>query len=165
MAEIKKEAVKTQSSPEIPKTKEASPKPKIGLVEMIMILMLVGLVFVFIFPFQQMKVDKEKEAIAQQRFEAVLPIIDKIIAGAEAYKKQDEFGAYPILIDELNLGDISTEYFSFEYSDQGPTITAVSKEAFGKKDIKVSYNMSTKSFNIEDPSPQSIPTVKEEWLP
>lgn len=164
MAEIKKDAVKPEADTK-QSTENSAPVNRIGLVEIIMITMLVGLVFVFVFPFKQMTVDKGKEAIARTRFEEALPIFEKVSAAADAYKKQDEFAAYPIIIDEMNLGNINTEYFRFEYTDAGPTITAISTEAFGKADVKVSYNMASKSFSIEDADPKTVPTVKEDWLP
>ncbi|MDZ4121528.1 MAG: hypothetical protein U1C33_03855 [Candidatus Cloacimonadaceae bacterium] len=168
MADINKEKEKTTPQKPEAKAKAASgaaPQQRITLIETIMILMLVGLVFVFVFPFKQMTVDKEKEAIARQKFEAILPTFVRIVEAADAYRKQDEFGAYPILIDELNLSGINTEIFVFEYSDQGPTITAVSQEAFGKAGIKISYNMATKTYNVVDENPKELPTVKEDWLP
>ncbi len=171
MADIKNDAVKEPKTqtPEHKETKvkenDMAPTQKISLVEMIMILMLVGLIFVFVFPFKQMSVDKEKESIARLKFEEILPTFDRIVEAAEEYKKTDEFAAYPIILDELNLTDINTENFKFEYTDQGPTITAVSLESFGKANVKVSYNMSTKSFSIEDAKASELPTVKDDWLP
>ncbi len=158
MAEIKKIVPKSE-------TKDPTPTKRITLIELIMILMLVGLIFVFVFPFKQMTVDQEKEAIAKLKFEAILPNFEIIVAAAEEYKKADEFAAYPILLDELNLSNINTEYFRFDYTDSGPTITAISTEAYGKADIKINYNMATKSFSIEDADSKVLPTVKEDWLP
>ncbi len=162
MAEIKKDDQKKgQNKGE----KTTAPTKKVTLIEMIMIMMLVGLVFVFVFPFQQMKVDQKQEAIARQKFEAILPTFELIVEAAEQYKKNDEFAAYPILLDELNLSDINTEFFRFDYTDEGPTIIAISTEAFRAAEVKVKYNMATKSYSIEDADSKVVPTVKEDWLP
>lgn len=165
MAEIKSDATKKSVNTNMNTKEDSAPMQKLSLVELIMILMLVGLVFVFIFPFQQMKVDKEKEAIARQKFETIIPVITKVVEACEAYKKQDEFGSYPVLIDELNLGKVDTEFFKIEYSDAGPLVSAVSTEAFGKAGIKVSYNIANKGYTIEDADPKKVPTIKDEWLP
>jgi competence protein ComGC len=162
MAEIKKD---DQNKEQKTGANTTAPTKKITLVEMIMIMMLVGLVFVFIFPFQQMKVDQEQEAIARQKFEVILPTFEVIVAAAEEYKKNDEFAAYPILLDELNLKDINTEFFRFDYTDEGPTIIAISTKEFREPEVKVKYNMATKSYTIEDADSKVVPTVKEDWLP
>ncbi|MDY0150731.1 MAG: hypothetical protein RBS43_00485 [Candidatus Cloacimonas sp.] len=138
---------------------------KVSLVELIMILMLVGLVFVFFFGMQQLKVDKATEAIAQTKFEAILPTFQKIIDGMESYRKADEFGDYPTIIDGLNLGTIDTPDFKFEYVFDTLTITATSQAAFGKADVKVNYSIKDKSYTVDDPAPEKKPTVKDEWLP
>jgi hypothetical protein len=138
---------------------------KVSLVELIMILMLVGLVFVFFFGMKQLKIDKANEAIAQTKFEAVIPNFQKIIAGMESYRKADEFGDYPAFLEELNLGDLNTEDFKFEYVFDTLTITAISQASFGKADVKVNFSIKDKSYSVEDPSPEKKPTVKDEWLP
>jgi len=138
---------------------------KVSLVELIMILMLVGLVFVFFFGMKQLKIDKANEAIAQTKFEAIIPNFQKIIAGMESYRKADEFGDYPAFLEELNMGDLNTEDFKFEYVFDTLTITATSLAAFGKADVKVIYSIRDKSYSVEDPSPEKKPTVKDEWLP
>jgi len=138
---------------------------KVSLVELIMILMLVGLVFVFFFGMKQLKIDKANEAIAQTKFEAVVPNFQKLITAMEEYRKADEFGDYPAFLEELNLGDINTEDFKFEYVFDTLTITATSQASFGKADIKVIYSIGDKSYSVEDPSPEKKPTVKDEWLP
>jgi len=138
---------------------------KVSLVELIMILMLVGLVFVFFFGLRQLKVDKTNEAIAQTKFEASVPTFQKLIDAMETYRKNDPFGDYPAAIEELNLGSVDNADFKFEYSFDNLTITATTKAAFGKADIKVIYNMNDKSYTVEDPAPEKKPTVKDEWLP
>ncbi|PKN78643.1 MAG: hypothetical protein CVU48_07730 [Candidatus Cloacimonetes bacterium HGW-Cloacimonetes-1] len=171
MAEVKNNAEK--SAPSMPeskavkedKTQNNASHNKISLIEIMMILMLVGLVFVFVFPYKQMMIDKEKEGIARQNFESVLPTFDIITKAAETYKKADEFGSYPAFIEEMNLGTIDTDMFKFEYADAGPTITAVTKEGFGKADIKVIYDITTKSYSVEDEKPSQMPTIKDDWLP
>ena len=151
------------------KTKKASTmadfSTRISLVEMIMILMLVGLVFVFYFGMKQLQIDKANEAIAQQKFENIIPTFKKIIKAMESYRKADEFGDYPAFMEELNLGDINTSDFIFEYSSDTYTITATTQPSFGKAGIKVIYNLSDKSFTVDDPKPEKKPTIKDEWLP
>lgn len=138
---------------------------KISLVEMIMILMLVGLVFVFFFGMRQLKVDKANEAIAQTKFEAIVPTFQKIITGMENYRKADEFGDYPAFLEELNLGTIDTPDFKFEYVFDTLNISAKSQASFGKADIVITYNLRDKVYSVEDPTPEKKPTVKDEWLP
>jgi len=138
---------------------------KVSLVELIMILMLVGLAFVFIFGMKQLKIDKANEAIAEAKFEAIVPTFQKIVNAMEDYRKNDEFGDYPAFIDELNLGTIDTQDFKFEYVFDTLTITATSQAGFGKAGVKVIYNMSDRSYSVDDPAPDKKPTVKDEWLP
>ena len=153
-------AVNTKKTP-----KMADFSTRVSLVELIMILMLVGLVFVFYFGMKQLQIDKANEAIAQEKFENIVPTFQKIIEAMEAYRKADEFGDYPAFLEELNLGDINTNDFKFEYSADTYTITAITQPAFGKAGIKVIYNLSDKSFTVEDPIPDKKPTIKDEWLP
>lgn len=138
---------------------------RISLVELIMILMLVGLVFVFYFGLQQLQIDKANEAIAQEKFESIIPTFEKIIAAMESYRKADEFGDYPITLEELNLGDINNKDFKFEYSPDDKTITAISLPDFGKAGIKIIFNLADRSYSVDDPSPDKKPTVLDEWLP
>ncbi len=138
---------------------------QVSLVELMMLLMLVGLLFVFIFGMQQLKIDKAAEALAQSKFEAIVPSFQKTIAAMEDYRKNDEFGDYPAFIDELNLGTIDNEDFKFEYVFDSLTLTATSQAAFGKEGIKVVYNLNDRSYTVEDPAPDKKPTVKDEWLP
>ncbi len=138
---------------------------KVSLVELIMILMLVGLAFVFIFGMRQLKVDKANEAIAEAKFAAVIPTFQKIVNAIEDYRKNDEFGDYPAFLDELNLGPVDTQDFKFEYVFDTLTLTAISQASFGKPGIKVVYNVSDRSYSVDDPAPDKKPTVKDEWLP
>ncbi|HNZ88300.1 MAG TPA: hypothetical protein PKI74_00775 [Candidatus Cloacimonas acidaminovorans] len=153
-------AVNTKKAP-----KMADFSTRVSLVELIMILMLVGLVFVFYFGMKQLQIDKANEAIAQEKFENIIPTFKNIIEAMETYRKADEFGDYPAFLEELNLGDINTNDFKFEYSADTYTITAITQPAFGKAGIKVIYNLSDKSFTVEDPIPDKKPTIKDEWLP
>lgn len=138
---------------------------RISLVEMIMILMLVGLVFVFFFGMKQLKVDKALEAAAQQKFEAIVPNFTKIVSAMEDYQKKDEFGDYPAFLEELNLGNLDSEDFKFSYVFDTLTITATSTKAFGKEGIKVNYDLNSRSYTVDDPTPEKKPTVKDDWLP
>lgn len=147
------------------KKSTATAEHKVSLVELILILMLVGLVFVFFFGMRQLKVDKAKEALAQAKFEAIVPTYQKVIDAMENYRKNDEFGDYPAFLEELNLGSIDSEDFKFEYVFDTLTLTATSQAAYGKAGIKVNYNINDKSFTVEDPAPEKKPTVKDEWLP
>ena len=158
---VKKEsAVKTKKAPEM-----ADFSTRVSLVELIMILMLVGLVFVFYFGMKQLQIDKANEAIAQNKFESIVPNFEKIIAAMENYRKADEFGDYPITLEELNLGNVSNNDFKFEYNYDSKTVTAISQPSFGKEGIKVIFNLSDRSYTVEDPKPDKKPTVKDEWLP
>ncbi len=51
-------------------------------------------------------------------------------------------------MEELNLGDINTSDFIFEYSSDTYTITATTQPSFGKAGIKV-ICLSDKSFTVE----------------
>ncbi len=138
---------------------------RVSLVELIMILMLVGLVFVFFFGMKQLKVDKANEAIAEGKFEAVVPTFQKVIAALENYRKNDQFGDFPAVLDELNLGNLDNGDFKFEYIFDALTVTATSQAGFGKAGIKVIYNLNDRSYSVDDPAPEKKPTVKDEWLP
>ncbi len=148
-----------------PDSKPVEAGHKVSLVELMMLLMLVGLLFVFFFGMQQLKIDKAAEALAQSKFEVIVPSFQKAIAAMEDYRKNDEFGDYPAFIDELNLGTIDNEDFKFEYVFDTLTLTAVSQAAYGKEGIKVVYNLNDRSYTVEDPAPDKKPTVKDEWLP
>ncbi|MDD4310257.1 MAG: hypothetical protein PHO32_07745 [Candidatus Cloacimonetes bacterium] len=161
--------MKTEAVPKQPKPANQAVNTehnnKVSLVELIMILMLVGLGFVFFFGMKQLKIDKANEAIAQTKFEAILPTYQKIIDGMEAYRKADEFGDYPAFLEELNLSSLDNNDFKFEYVFDTLTITATSLPGFGKAGVKVNFNMNDKSYTVEDPAPEKKPTVKDEWLP
>ncbi|HAN40668.1 MAG TPA: hypothetical protein GX398_05310 [Candidatus Cloacimonetes bacterium] len=144
-------------------TKEADPFRKVTLVEMIMILMLAGLILVFIFGLQQMKIDKQKEAEAHQKFEAIVPILTDIIQKMEDYKKADEFGDYPIDLGEV--GVFKDENFEFKYDAEGHFVQAVSKESFGKAGVIVNYSLTNSVYEVIDDKPGEKPTVKDDWLP
>lgn len=138
---------------------------KVGLVELIMVLLLVGLVFVVFFGMRQLKVDKAAEALAQTKFESIIPTIQKVIASAESFKKADQFGDYPFDIDQMNLGKLDTDDFKVEYDGEGYKIVVVTLAAFGKEGIRVAYSLNDRSYQIEDPNPEKKPTIKDEWLP
>lgn len=142
---------------------EADPTRKVGLVELIMILMLVGVVLVFIFGMQQMKINKAKEAIAQQKFEAVIPVFENILKAVDEYKRNDPFGDYPATLEEL--GNFDTADFKFEYSLDNLSITAVTTKEYGKEGIKVIYSIANAIYEVSDPTPAEKPTVLDEWLP
>jgi len=164
--EIMPDTVKNESAVKTKKTPEmADFSTRVSLVELIMILMLVGLVFVFYFGMKQLQIDKANEAIAQNKFESIVPNFEKIIAAMENYRKADEFGDYPITLEELNLGNVSNNDFKFEYNYDSKTVTAISQPSFGKEGIKVIFNLSDRSYTVEDPKPDKKPTVKDEWLP
>ncbi len=91
-------AVNTKKTP-----KMADFSTRVSLVELIMILMLVGLVFVFYFGMKQLQIDKANEAIAQEKFENIIPTFKNIIEAMETYRKADEFGDYPAFLEELNI--------------------------------------------------------------
>ncbi|GAB1468390.1 hypothetical protein MASR2M64_11090 [Candidatus Cloacimonadota bacterium] len=162
------DTVKPKATPEPKKASVKAAqgtKSNISLVELILILMLVGLVFVFFFGMKQLKVDKANEAIAQTKFEAIVPTFQKIIAAMENYRKTDEFGDYPAFMEELNLGEINTPDFKFEYVFDTLTLTATSQASFGKAGVKVNYSINDKSYTVDDPEANKKPTVKDEWLP
>jgi hypothetical protein len=138
---------------------------KVSLVELIIILLLVGLVFVFVFGMSQLKIDKAAEALAQQKFEAIIPALQRVIAAAEDFKKKDEFGDYPFDYSQLNLGDLSTEDFTIEYDNEIYAVRAITKAAFGKEGIRVTYILTDASYQVEDPAPERKPTIRDEWLP
>ncbi len=147
------------------KQKESGLKARIGLVEIILIMMLVGLVFVFIPPYFQMRADEAQEAIDRERFDLAMQSVRVIIDKAEEYRRNDEFGDYPILIEVLNLPEQDTTYFNFMLEAEDLSIRAISKESFGKEGIKVVYSMQNKTYEIDDPNPQTKPVIKDAWLP
>ncbi|MDD2229402.1 MAG: hypothetical protein PHY48_08325 [Candidatus Cloacimonetes bacterium] len=160
---VKPKAVPEPKKPSVKAAQVAT--SNISLVELILILMLVGLVFVFFFGMKQLKIDKANEAIAQTKFEAIVPTFQKIITAMENYRKADEFGDYPAFIEELNLGEINTPDFKFEYVFDTLILTATSQASFGKADVKVSFSIKDKSYTVDDPDASKKPTVKDEWLP
>jgi hypothetical protein len=114
---------------------------------------------------KQLQIDKANEAVAQTKFESIVPTFSKIIEAMESYRKTDEFGDYPITLEELNLGDINTKDFKFDYSPDELNVIAISQPDFGKAGIKVIYNLRDRSYTVDDPNPEKKPTVKDEWLP
>ena len=161
---VNKDASATLEAVAAPKTKVFAVQ-NVSLVEMIMILMLVGLVFVFFFGMKQLKVDKAMEAAAQTKFEAIIPNYTKLVKAMEDYQKKDQFGDYPAFLEELNLGNLDNPDFKFSYVFDTLTITATSTKAFGKEGVKVNYNLSDRSYTVDDPAPEKKPTVKDDWLP
>ncbi len=162
------------------KNAQVADKHKVSLVELIMILLLVGLVFVFFFGMRQLKIDKAAEALAMQKFENVVPVIKAAISAAEEYKRNDDFGDYPFDFGQLNLSDtddysiksddtgamyIDTGDFLIHYDAESYNFTATSTESFGKADVKVIYSLNDASYQVEDPSPERRPTIRDEWLP
>lgn len=142
---------------------EAGIAHKVSMVELIMILMLVGVVMIFTFGMRQMKVDKQKEAIAEQKFQEVIPVFNKIIAGMEEYKKNDQFGAYPIDLQEL--GTFDTNDFKFTYDADKLIVTATTTKEFGKDGIQVLYSIANMVYEVNDPKPKDKPTILDDWLP
>jgi len=166
--EIMPDTLKTENELKVKKASTnqmADFSTRVSLVELIMILMLVGLVFVFYFGMKQLQIDKANEAVAQTKFESIVPTFSKIIEAMESYRKTDEFGDYPITLEELNLGDINTKDFKFDYSPDELNVIAISQPDFGKAGIKVIYNLRDRSYTVDDPNPEKKPTVKDEWLP
>lgn len=163
MAETKDKPTINPQEKTIKNTKEADPFRKVSLVELIMILMLAGLVLVFIFGLQQMKIDKQKEAEAHQKFELIIPTLTDIIQKMEDYKKNDEFGDYPIDMGEV--GVFKDDNFVFEYDPENYIVKAISTESFGKAGVVVSYSLENAVYEVIDDKPGEKPTVKDDWLP
>ncbi|MFA7547034.1 MAG: hypothetical protein WCY64_07455 [Candidatus Cloacimonadaceae bacterium] len=157
-ASLRDKAVKAKSMVD-----DRDPSRKVSLVELIMILMLVGLVLVFIFGMQQMKIDKEKELIAQHKVEEVIPIFEQILKSIDNYRKQDAFGDYPMSLDEL--GTFESESFTFDYSYEEMIVKGITTEAFGKKGIEIIYSITNQVYEVDDPNTKEKPTIKDEWLP
>ncbi|MBM4403295.1 MAG: hypothetical protein FJ042_02745 [Candidatus Cloacimonetes bacterium] len=147
------------------KPQENDKKAKIGLVEIMLIMMLVGLVFVFIPPYFQMRADEAQEVIDRERFDLAMQTVRQIIEKAEEYKKTDEFGDYPILIEVLNVTAPDTTFFTYMLEAEDLSIRAISKTSFGKEGIKVIYSMPNKTYEIDDPAPKIKPVIKDSWLP
>jgi hypothetical protein len=161
-------------------TAQVAEQHKISLVELILILLLVGLVFVFFFGMRQLRVDKAAEALAYEKFEQVKPVLKAAIDAAEAYKRSDDFGDYPFDFGQLNLTDTDTYTiksdangmmyidatdFAIHYDAESYNFTLTSTESFGKAGVKVIYVLADRSYQVEDPSPERRPTVRDEWLP
>ena len=159
---------------------QVADKHKVSLVELIMILLLVGLVFVFFFGMRQLRIDKAAEALAHEKFEKVIPVIKTAINAAEEFKMNDEFGDYPFDFGLLNLSDTDTYTiksdengimyidatdFTIHYDTEQYSFIASSTESFGKAGVKVSYVLADASYQVEDPSPERKPTIRDEWLP
>nr|MDK2850772.1 hypothetical protein [Candidatus Cloacimonadota bacterium] len=175
MSETKKNTkAKTTNLPPV------ADKHKVSLVELIMILLLVGLVCVFIFGMKQLRVDKEIEAIAYQKFQDVLPVLQEAVDAAEEFRLNDEFSEYPFDFGQLNMtstdsytvetsdnGEIylQTDDFTIKYDGNDYSFIITSKEEFGKAGIEVIYSLPNHSYQIEDPNPGRRPTIKDEWLP
>lgn len=155
-------------------------KHMVSLVELIMILLLVGLVFVFIFGMKQLKTDKKAEAFAKNKFEAILPVLQTAINAAEEFKRTDDFGDYPFDFGQLNLtatgaydiasndeGEvyIETDDFMIKYDAENYGFNVITREEFGKAGIKVKYLLGDRSYEVDDPSPDRKPTIRDEWLP
>jgi len=137
----------------------------VSLVELIMILLLIGLVFVFFFGMRQLKKDKAAEAIAQAKFEAVIPTLQTAINAAEEYKKTDDFGEYPFDYSQLNIGEFQNEDFTLEYDGENYAFVLITTPAFGKEGIRVTYVLRDRSYSVADPAPERKPTIRDEWLP
>ncbi|MEF3695423.1 MAG: hypothetical protein V3576_08775 [Candidatus Cloacimonadota bacterium] len=167
MADLEKKATAEETRKpveKVAKTEQIGSGKKIGLVEAMLIMMLVGLVFIFIFPMQQLKVDKAAEEAARLK---ISPLVDKfelVIEAMEQYRANDPFGEYPFTIEELNLTTINNDEFVFSYDSEAKKVTATSQEAYGKAGIKVNYSLEDKIYEVEDPTPQKKPTIKNEWL-
>lgn len=159
---------------------QVSEQHKISLVELILILLLVGLVFVFFFGMRQLRVDKAAEALAFEKFEMVKPTLRTAIDAAEEFKRNDDFGDYPFDFGQLNLVDtanysiksdadgslfIDASDFVIRYDAEKFLFTVTSTESFGKAGVKVIYVLSDRSYQVEDPSPERRPTIRDEWLP
>lgn len=153
------------SVPQKEASKGIADTKKVGLVELIMILLLVGLVFVFYFGMQELKQTKLLEAQAQIKFEAFMPILIDAIAAAETYRQNDDFGDYPFDIDQMNLAKTENEDFILEYDGENYAFNAISKKAYGKEGVVISYSLNDKLYKIEDPNPDRKPEIKDEWLP
>jgi hypothetical protein len=166
MADLQKKPEATEAKPEV-KAMESGlqSRKKIGLVEMMLILMLVGLVFIFIFPLQQLKVDKAQEQLVQQKVSPIFATFDRVVEAMEQYRANDPFGEYPFTIEELNLTNMNTDDFKFEYDSENKNVIAKTTEAFGKAGIGIVYNLEAKSYTLDDPAPDKKPIIKEDLLP
>jgi hypothetical protein len=143
---------------------EINPKHKIGLVEILIFLLVAGVVFIFIFGMNQMKKEKAQELALQQKFEQVLPNFALITKAAKEYQANDPFAAWPLSIEELNLPqNINTPEFKFSFMENGVVVLTTTKE-FGKEGIVVNYDIAKDSYSVEDPSPETKPTIKEDWI-
>lgn len=164
-APIPKPQTKSAAAPKVSvdASMEAGIAHKISLVELIMILMLVGVVMIFTFGMRQMKLDKQKEAVAEQKFQDVIPVFQRIIAAMDEYKKNDQFGDYPVTIEEL--GTFDTADFKFSYDSETLIVTGTSTKEFGKDGIQVLYSLTNAVYEVNDPKPKDKPTVLDEWLP
>jgi hypothetical protein len=142
---------------------EAGIAHKVSLVELIMILMLVGVVMIFIFGMRQMKIDKQKEAVAEQKFQDVVPVFQRIINAMEEYKKTDAFGDYPVTIEEL--GTFDTADFEFTYDSNTLIVTGTTTKEFGKEGIQVLFSLNNQVYEVNDTKPKEKPTILDDWLP
>lgn len=164
-----------------PTASGASLMHKVGLVELIFILLLVGIIFVFFFGMRQLKEDKAIEFIAQEKFEAIIPVFKASIEAAEEYRRTDDFGEYPFDFGQLTIPEVAAYNTIFDdetgsmkidageflilYDGENYLFIAESTESFGKAGVKVIYSLRDRSYEVSDPAPERKPTVQDEWLP
>ena len=136
----------------------------IGIVELLIFIILAGVIFIFIFGMKQMQEEKEKELLAEKKFEQVLPNFALISNLAKEYQKNDPFASWPAIIEEIiDPSKVNTPEFEFTFQENGTVIMTTTKE-FGKEGIKVIYDISKNTYDIEDPNPDVKPTIKEDWI-
>ncbi len=137
-------------------------RSKFSLVELLTIIILIGLLFIIIVPVKQAKLSSERVTAAVQT-------IQMISAEAVQFKNNPENGYYPD-IDQLNLGDkIKSEYFTYSISaeDTSGVVLAVTKPAFGKEDLYLTYNIANKQFQVGKSESDQVSSkyINENWLP
>ena len=133
---------------------------KVTLVELLTILLLVGLVFVFVIPVNQAKK-------SQKRLNEAIQVMNMVSEKADAFKNNPDNGYYPD-ISQLNLGDqIKSDYFEFSINTDDSTMVAVTKPAFGKKDVYLVLNLGSKQYSIGKDNADLISKkyISENWLP
>ncbi|HQM79658.1 MAG TPA: hypothetical protein PKV12_03005 [Candidatus Syntrophosphaera sp.] len=136
----------------------------IGIVELLIFIILAGVIFIFIFGMKQMQEEKEKELLAEKKFEQVLPNFTLISNLAKEYQKNDPFASWPSMIEEIiDPAKVNTPEFKFTFQENGTVIMTTTKE-FGKEGIKVTYDIAKNTYDIEDPNPEVKPTIKEDWI-
>jgi hypothetical protein len=135
-----------------------------GIVELLIFIIIAGDIFIFIFGMKQMQEEKRQELITAKKFEQVLPNFMLISNLAKEYQKNDPFGSWPLNLEEIiDPSKVNTPEFKFSFQENGTVIMTTTKE-FGKEGVKVTYDISKGTYDIEDPNPEVKPTIKEDWI-